>query len=232
MARLPRLSFGGMPHHAMLLSASGGVAFRNDEDYLFFLECLAAAAAGACVAVNAYLLMPHRVHLALTPEDSAGLSSMLQCLSRRYVRWFNRKYRHSGTLWSGRFLSCVVDPAWELECWRYIEEIPVRERVVSAADQFVWSSFSHHAGMRSDYFLADTVAYLSLGNCPQDRQAAYRDRFLAAPGEGFRCRIESATRRGKPLGSEAFINGLPAYENRKKWPLARGRPPRAAAGMK
>ncbi len=230
MARLSRLSVAGMPHHVAMLPALGVAVFRSDEDYLYFLGCLGEAAAHAQVAVNAYVLMPGGVHLALTPERSEGISGMLQRLSRRYVQWFNGKYGRTGTLWKGRFQSCVVDPAWELECWRYIEEIPVRERVVSAAGQFIWSSFPHHAGMRADYFLADSVAYWTLGGNPQDRHRAYQDRFLSMQDENFRVMIERATRRGKPLGSESFINGLPGDDNRKRWPLFRGRPPGRCGG--
>jgi hypothetical protein len=50
----------------------------------------------------------HHVHLLLTPAraDSAGL--LMKHLGQRYVQYINRTYQRSGTLWEGRFRSCLT----------------------------------------------------------------------------------------------------------------------------
>lgn len=60
------------------------------------------------VAIHAWVFMTNRVHLLTTPHMAGGISKMMQALGRRYVRYFNREYRRSGTLWEGRFKSSLV----------------------------------------------------------------------------------------------------------------------------
>lgn len=57
---------------------------------------------------------------------------MMQHLGRRYVRYLNSRYHRTGTLWEGRFKSCLVDSTdYVLKCQRYIELNPVRARMVA-----------------------------------------------------------------------------------------------------
>jgi len=41
-------------------------------------------------------------------HGTIALSRMMQALRRRYVRYFNFEYQRSGTLWEGRYKSCLV----------------------------------------------------------------------------------------------------------------------------
>ncbi len=34
---------------------------------------------------------------------------MMQALGRQYVRYFNSSYKRIGTLWEGRFKSCLIE---------------------------------------------------------------------------------------------------------------------------
>ncbi|WP_217909539.1 transposase [Desulfosediminicola flagellatus] len=70
--------------------------------------------------------MTDHVHILLTllKQDSAG--NLMKRLSQRYVQYINRTYKRSGTLWEGRFRSCVVQQQKYLFfCQRYIEMNPV-----------------------------------------------------------------------------------------------------------
>ena len=52
-------------------------------------------------------------------------------LGQRYVQYINRTYRRSGTLWEGRFRSCLTPSEdYVLACHRYIELSPVRAGMV------------------------------------------------------------------------------------------------------
>jgi len=57
---------------------------------------------------------------------------LMRRLGQHYVQYFNRRYRRSGTLWEGRFRSCLVEQErYLLICHRYIELNPVRAKMVS-----------------------------------------------------------------------------------------------------
>jgi putative transposase len=55
-----------------------------------------------------------------------------------YVMYFNRSYKRTGTLWEGRFKSCLVqEETYLMQVYRYIEMNPVRASMVDEpADYF------------------------------------------------------------------------------------------------
>lgn len=66
--------------------------------------------AGRCgAAVHAYVLMSNYVHLLLTPIEAGAVARMMRCLGRQCVPYVNTRYGRSGTLWEGRYKSCLVD---------------------------------------------------------------------------------------------------------------------------
>ncbi|WP_442965906.1 transposase, partial [Pseudomonas sp. Root569] len=59
--------------------------------------------------------------------SGAGAGLLMQGLGQRYVQYVNRTYQRTGTLWEGRFRSCLVqEENYVLACHRYIEMNPVR----------------------------------------------------------------------------------------------------------
>jgi putative transposase len=51
------------------------------------------------VVIHAWVLMTNHVHIFPTPGRLFFRSQMMQALGRRYVQYFNRRYKRSGTLW-------------------------------------------------------------------------------------------------------------------------------------
>jgi putative transposase len=71
--------------------------------------------------------MSNHVHLLVTPASAGAVSRMMQTLGRLYVSDFNTRHRRTGTLWEGRYESCLVGgERYVLACHRYIELNPVR----------------------------------------------------------------------------------------------------------
>ncbi|VAX00309.1 Transposase and inactivated derivatives [hydrothermal vent metagenome] len=57
---------------------------------------------------------------------------LMKNLGQRYMQYINRTYRRSGTLWEGRFRSCLAQSEdYVLACYRYIELNPVRADIVN-----------------------------------------------------------------------------------------------------
>ena len=56
----------------------------------------------------------------------------MKSLGERYVQYVNRRYARTGTLWEGRYRSCLVQcERYLMVCQRYIELNPVRASLVS-----------------------------------------------------------------------------------------------------
>lgn len=67
-------------------------------------------------------------------------------LGQRYVQYVNRTYRRSGTLWEGRFRSCLMqEEVYVLACYRYIEMNPIRVGMVEHSAEYRWSSYRVNA---------------------------------------------------------------------------------------
>jgi putative transposase len=108
MARLPRLTLPGYPHHIIQRGNNRSVCFHAEEDFQFYLHYLQEFAIKFGCAIHAYVLMTNHVHLLLTPQQSDSASLLMKHLSQRYVQYINRTYKRSGTLWEGRFRSCLT----------------------------------------------------------------------------------------------------------------------------
>ncbi len=76
------------------------------------------------VYIHVWLLMTNHVHILCSPSTGSDISQMVQSLGRMYVIYFNKAYKCSGTLWEGRYRSCLVQNEKHLlELYRYIELI-------------------------------------------------------------------------------------------------------------
>lgn len=178
MARLPRICPPGVPQHIIQRGNNRQACFASDEDFSHYAYWLAEYSNEFDVAVHAWVFMTNHVHLLATPMGENGLSSLMQALGRRYVRYFNYAYQRSGTLWEGRFKSCVVEAEhYLLTCMRYIELNPVRANMVSQPEQYRWSSYHANGLGKAINLCRPHDVYTRLGKTRADRLQAYRELF-------------------------------------------------------
>ena len=109
MARKPRFTLPGYPQHITQRGLNRQACFFAIKDYRLYLWLLQEASDKYECDVYAYVLMTNHVHLLVTPQQSLGISFMMQRLAQRYVRAINRNNRRTGTLWDGRYKAGLVD---------------------------------------------------------------------------------------------------------------------------
>jgi len=109
MARLPRLTLAGYPHHIIQRGNNRQVIFADAQDFEAMLALLADNAQKFAVAVHAYVLMDNHFHLLATPATAEALPLMMQAVGRSYVRYFNQRHGRTGTLWEGRYRSTLIE---------------------------------------------------------------------------------------------------------------------------
>ncbi len=153
--------------------------------------------------LHAYCLMTNHVHLLLTPQHAEACSLLMRDLDRSYVQYFNRRHARSGTLWEGRFRSCLVEStSYVIACHRYIELNPVRAGMVDDPSAHPWSSHAANIGLRPDPGLTAHCEFLALsGTSPQ---ASYRRLFDDVLEDRMVRAIRENTNGGYPLASESF----------------------------
>jgi putative transposase len=227
MARLPRLTLGGYPHHVILRGNNRQEIFLNTADREFLLAVLAEESKQHGVDVHAYVLMSNHIHLLLTPQTDPALPRMMQALGRRYVRHFNQRHGRTGTLWEGRYRSTVIQSERHLlACMVYLDLNPVRAGMVSDPVEHLWSSHHHHIGTRVDKLITPHALYWQLGNTPFAREVAYTEMVRAGLSVNQVGALTRATLSGWALGDDAFKSSLQAQTPRRVNPGPIGRPPK------
>ena len=201
MARLPRLYLPDVPQHIIQRGINRQACFISDKDFATYAYRLDQSARRYQVAVHAWVFMTNHVHLLVTPQSEQGVSRMMQATGRHYVRYFNHTYGRTGTLWEGRFKSCLVDVEdYLLACQRYIELNPVRAGMVAVPEDYSWSSYKANGfGKRMRLWTPHRV-YLDLGATIRERATAYRELFAGHIDERLVGQIRKATNRGMVLG--------------------------------
>lgn len=225
MPRKPRFYLPDVPVHVVQRGNDRQAVFFSDKDYLAYLSWLREGAEKHDCAVHAYVLMTNHVHLLLTPAARDSISRTIQFLGRKYVTYFNRCYRRSGTLWEGRHKGSVIDSeAYSLACSRYIEMNPVRAGMVEAPSDYRWSSYARNAWGLGDSWLVSTSEYDRLGRSKGERQSRYRELFQSGLQQEKIYAIRSSVQTGTPLGSESFRLHVAVKVGREVGQSRRGRP--------
>lgn len=225
MARLPRVHLAGVPEHVIQRGNNRQVCFVDNEDFAAYVHWLKQYSAEFEVHIHAWVLMSNHVHLLCTATDNSGISLMMQSLGRKYVRYFNRRYQRTGTLWEGRYKSCLVqEEHYLLTLYRYIELNPVRAGMVASPADYPWSSHAINAlGKHSD-LCQPHPCYLALADSVTERQQAYLDLFSAAVDEKRLADIRSTIKSGMALGDSRFKDEVETLTGRRQHMARPGRP--------
>lgn len=225
MARLPRLTIAGYPHHVIQRGNNRQPVFVDDQDRVTLLGLLAEYATKYKVAVHAWVLMGNHFHLLASPASGNGLPLMMQALGRRYVQIFNRRHARTGTLWEGRYRATLVQTdRYLLACMAYIDLNPVRAGLVARAADWPWSSHRHYVGLKQDRLVTPHPLCWALGNTPFAREAAYADLVQQGIALEQQVLLSEAALKGWALGDRAFVEQIEAQTARRATRGRAGRP--------
>ncbi len=146
MARKPRIHYPGAVYHVILRgNGKQNIFFEEQDRYRFYL-LLQEGIERYRHLVHAFCLMTNHIHLVVQVAD-IPLSRIMQNLSFRYTRWANWRHDRSGHLFQGRYKSVLVDgDSYLLELVRYVHLNPVRARMVTAPEEYPWTSHRAYCG--------------------------------------------------------------------------------------
>jgi putative transposase len=106
---------------------------------------------------------------------------------------------------------------------RYVEQNPVRAKLVARAEEYPWSSAAAHVGLRGDALLSDPSGLVERAGIA-DWAAWLQERADTQEEE----RLRVSTRTGRPLGSIGFIERVERLTHRHLRPNKAGRPRKQA----
>ena len=225
MARQPRLSLAGYPHHIIQRGNNRQLIFMDVADRQLFLDLLEEHSRQFGVAIHSYVLMDNHIHVLATPSTAEALPGMMQAVGRRYVRYFNDRYHRTGTLWDGRYKSTLVQSeSYLLICMAYVDLNPVRAGMVAQPADYAWSSHGHYTGQRTDKLITPHPLAWELGNTPFAREAAYASLVQGGLAHRAQTAITDSVLYGWALGDAEFVANLQKKTRRRLVKGQAGRP--------
>ena len=225
MPRHARIAVAGIPWHIIQRGNNRTACFYTEADYHFFLSILCEQSLKSHCQVHAYVLMTNHFHLLITPRDRNSAANMMKHVGQRYAQYVNRTYRRTGTLWEGRFRSCLAqEQGYLLTCQRYIELNPVRANMVVDPAEYPWSSYRANALGEFNPVLTPHPDYLKLGDRTGDRRRHYRRLFASRLDDQAVAEIRDATNGNFVLGNQRFQEQIEKMLGRRVTPGKPGRP--------
>ena len=215
----------GMPYHVVQRGNNREACFFEVEDCQLYLDLLATLSQRYHVQVHAYVLMTNHIHCLLTPQEDDGISRLTGVLGSRFAQCMNKKYKRTGTLWEGRHKSSVIDSEnYLLACYRYIELNPVRAGMVTAPEEYEWSSYRVNAWGDSSNFIMPHDELKKLSVHDEERFRLYRQLFAEGLEDKTIEQFRKATHYCQPVGDKRFRDQIERQLGRKIGQARRGRP--------
>jgi putative transposase len=129
-------------YHVYARGASKNKIFIEAADYNYFLNLFARHLSKknvvskmghpyphfrATIKLEAYCLMSNHFHLLVYQVDSESIQKLMRSIMTSYSRYFNLKYKHTGSLFESRYKAVRIDSDQYLEhISRYIHLNPRR----------------------------------------------------------------------------------------------------------
>lgn len=215
----------GIPVHVIQRGNNRQRCFYEVEDRSFYLFHLSRLLPKAGCVLHAYCLMTNHVHLLLTPDSLGSCGALMKGIGQLHTQYMNRTYGRSGSLWEGRFRSCLVQAEdYLLACYRYIEMNPVRAKLVSHPGEYPWSSYLTNAEGKASPLVMPHDEYARLGCTDEDRRNRYKELIAEVLDSRLIDAIRAATNGNFALGDARFRQQVSRALGRPASPGSPGRP--------
>ncbi len=219
MARMSRVVAVGLPHHVTQRGNGRRDVFLTDALRRIYLDLLHQHASHYRLRILAYCLMTNHVHLVVLPETSQSMAGTLRHAHARFAQLWNTERGSVGHMWQNRYYSCPLQAPRVWNVIRYVELNPVRAGMVSAAQDYPWSSAAAHGSGVDPWGVLDMDWW---------RREWTEGDWMAALGVDPETAAVDAIRRatytGRPLGDSEFIATLERDLGRKLEARRGGRP--------
>jgi putative transposase len=219
VARKVRVFLEQSAQHVILKSLHGLSLYNDKEDYETFLQMLEELSKTYRLSVHAYILLPEQFEFVATPLDAEGLSKFMQSLGRKYVGYFNKKYKRLGTLFEGRYkASLLEDEKYLLPVMIYIERLNSKE--------YVYSSVGKNLTNKTDGIITPHKLYKALGYRDEERTSAYKKMYEEGLSSETKTFIQTCLEKQLVTASPDFVSNIEKIVGVSLRSRKRGRPPK------
>jgi len=226
MGRYARINYPDLTYHIINRGNNREAIFIEEEDYKHYLNTIQRYKKKYGFKLFAYCLMTNHIHLLIKVTERGGISRIMQSITVAHTRYYNYKYRRCGHVWQGRFMSPIVsEDDHLLTVMRYIEQNPLRAKMVNRVEEYRWSSYRLNIRRKESKIIdrEDCVVFKGLGENLFSRIDEYKRRMRKDIEKKQLDKIWATTRKGGNYISKQFEEQFAKLmPNRRK----RGRPRR------
>jgi len=204
MARPIRIEYKGAFYHVTARGNERKRIFFNKTDYLKFKEYVIKAQDKFNISLHCYMLMTNHYHFILeTPE--ANLTKVMHYINGSYTNYVNRSKQRSGHLFQGRYKAIAIDKDnYLLELSRYVHLNPVRAKMVTKPEDYVFSSYKSYIEKKGEEIVDRDLILSMVSKDSRYRRKRYRD-FVERGMEGPLDDPLKEVYGGAILGGKKFI---------------------------
>lgn len=224
MGRYGRINQPDLTYHVINRGNNRNIIFKKAEDYQHYLNTIQRYKKKYQFKLFAFCLMPNHVHLLIKVSEQGSISKIMQSITVAHTRYYNEKYRRCGHVWQGRFNSPVVsEDDHFFNVMRYIEQNPVRAKMVARISDYPWSSYRLNISKKESLIIErnENLVYKQLGPDLISRIQTYRKLVAEDIEQNEIERIWKSTRQGINYISERFAEQIPMLLPQRR---KRGRP--------
>ena len=144
MPRYARLAYPNLFYHIINRGFERRHIFKENKDYIKFLENLLKYKKKFDWIIYCYCLLPNHYHL-LIQTKKHPLARILNSLQTAYGVYFNRKYKRIGPIFAGRYKSIIVQKdEYFMQVSKYIHLNPVKAGLVNNPLIYPYSSYQEY----------------------------------------------------------------------------------------
>lgn len=207
MARPLRIEYAGAFYHITSRGNERRNIFKSVEDREKFLFYLESAVRRYRAVIHVYCLMNNHYHL-LLETPSGNLPQIIHHINGAYTTYFNVKHHRSGHLFHGRYKAILVDiDEYAGELSRYIHLNPVRAGIVSAPEDYQWSSYQYYIRHKKPKWLTVEFILAYFGENISSAQKGYHKFVHAKIGQEYENPLKNVV-ASTILGGEGFVNKI------------------------
>lgn len=141
----------GHYYHIYNRGAHRSTLFRDDTCYRFAIERMQKIATRLSIHVVSYCLMPNHYHFCVRQDGNVTADQLPRRIFNSYIKWFNHRYNHSGTLFERRFQAKAVDnDAYLRTLCLYIHANPVKHGLTLEPELWPYSNYAEWIGKRGE----------------------------------------------------------------------------------
>lgn len=195
--------------------------FKEQRDRKVYIKAFKNACDKHSVQVISYCLMTNHVHFVLSSLSSDGISNVVQQAHHSYARYFNSTYGFSGHLFENRFFANLLgEDDYIMNAILYVEQNPVRAKIVDRPEKYLWSSARSRILNLNDPLLSDHV---------QNQKLFFVTMLSKTLSQEQLSEFRNRVKKGHPIASEGFCKAIEAKFGVNILPKKRGRKPKIRA---